>query len=310
MWEFWEVIHFSSLQRQRRHCRGVERVHRCVCVRARGGEVCVWGERQRSGRMWVTTAAAAADCEPANFTSAVLICFFPFVLIFKIFSLFPSAAVFWGFYFIFTAVVVCFSLCGGGVSNEGIALAALRLSLFSERGSRRGRHCTGDRTACLPLLLPLGWWVTMMWCDLCPATPPPPCSFPNASPLHPLPLSFSLYTPLPPLFFLLLLHQHHQPPHPCWWKQICSTAGCGTAEALQGVLGGPEGQAAPSHWRGDPSCKYKGPQCPASIHSCLQPNKKWNAPHFLQPFLFPFPPLMPNPFSLMCAPVLLDFLFI
>lgn len=64
--------------------------------------------------MWVTTAAAAADCEPANFTSAVLICFFPFVLIFKIFSLFPSAAVFWGFYFIFTAVVVCFSLCGGG----------------------------------------------------------------------------------------------------------------------------------------------------------------------------------------------------
>lgn len=107
--------------------------------------------------MWVTTAAAAADCEPANFTSAVLICFFPFVLIFTIFSLFPSAAVFWGFYFIFTAVVVCFSLCGGGVSNEGIALAALRLSLFSERGSRRGRHCTGDRTACLPLLLPLGW---------------------------------------------------------------------------------------------------------------------------------------------------------
>ncbi|XP_059207522.1 vacuole membrane protein 1-like isoform X4 [Centropristis striata] len=35
--------------------------------------------------------------------------------------------------------------------------------------------------------------------------------------------------------------------------QSCSTAGCGTAEALQGVLGGPEGQAAPSRWRGDPN---------------------------------------------------------
>ncbi|XP_047185269.1 vacuole membrane protein 1 isoform X2 [Scophthalmus maximus] len=35
--------------------------------------------------------------------------------------------------------------------------------------------------------------------------------------------------------------------------RICSTAGCGTAEALQGVLGGPEGQAAPSCRRGDPN---------------------------------------------------------
>lgn len=173
----------------------------CVCVSKRRGSVCVWEETQRSGRMWVTTAAAAADCEPANFTSAVLICFFPFVLIFKIFSLFPSAAVFWGFYFIFTAVVVCFSVCVCvGMSNEGIALAALRLSLFSERGSRRGRHCTGDRTACLPLLLPLGWWVTMMWCDLCPTTPPPPCSFPNASPST-LYLCLSLSTPPSPHSF-------------------------------------------------------------------------------------------------------------
>ncbi|XP_078142862.1 vacuole membrane protein 1-like isoform X1 [Centroberyx gerrardi] len=35
--------------------------------------------------------------------------------------------------------------------------------------------------------------------------------------------------------------------------QCCSSAGCGTAEALQGVLAGPEGQAAPSLRRGDPS---------------------------------------------------------
>lgn len=64
--------------------------------------------------MWVTTAAAAADCEPANFTSAVLICFFPFVLIFKIFSLFPSAAVFLGFLFYFYSCgSLFFSVWGG-----------------------------------------------------------------------------------------------------------------------------------------------------------------------------------------------------
>lgn len=310
MWEFWEVIHFSSLQRQRRHCRGVERVHRCVCVSERRGSVCV----RRETAEWENVGDYC--CRSCRLRAGQLYfsCFnlvlFSFCFDFYNFQFVSECCCFWGFLFCFYSCGSLFFCVWGGMSNEGIALAALRLSLFSERGSRRGRHCTGDRTACLPLLLPLGWWVTMMWCDLCPATPPPPCSFPNASPLHPLPLSFSLYTPLPPLFFLLLLHQHHQPPHPCWWKQICSTAGCGTAEALQGVLGGPEGQAAPSHWRGDPSCKYKGPQCPASIHSCLQPNKKWNAPHFLQPFLFPFPPLMPNPFSLMGAPVLLDFLFV
>lgn len=147
---------------------------------------------------------------------------------------------------------------------------------------------------------------------------PQPHPLPVLSPMHPpstLYLCLSLSTPPSPHSFSSSSSTTTTNPHPCWWKQSCSTAGCGTAEALQGVLGGPEGQAAPSHWRGDPSCKYKGPQRPASIHSCLQPNKKWNAPHFLQPFLFPFPPLcypvlMPNSFSIIGAPVLLFFLFI
>lgn len=155
MWEFWEVIHFSSLQRQRRHCRGVERVNRCVCVSKRRGSVCVWEETQRSGRMWVTTAAAAADCEPANFTSAVLICFFPFVLIFKIFSLFPSA-VFWGFYFIFTAVVVCFSVCvcvwGWAMKGSHSLLSVFLSSRREEAGEADTVQETGQRASlcCCP----------------------------------------------------------------------------------------------------------------------------------------------------------------
>ncbi|XP_059207523.1 vacuole membrane protein 1-like isoform X5 [Centropristis striata] len=64
--------------------------------------------------------------------------------------------------------------------------------------------------------------------------------------------------------------------------QSCSTAGCGTAEALQGVLGGPEGQAAPSRWRGDPNCKYRGlsPQLTASIHSHVRAKKRMQPPYF------------------------------
>uniref|UniRef100_A0A3Q2GJU4 Vacuole membrane protein 1 n=1 Tax=Cyprinodon variegatus TaxID=28743 RepID=A0A3Q2GJU4_CYPVA len=47
--------------------------------------------------------------------------------------------------------------------------------------------------------------------------------------------------------------QDSMPPFVAALGLRCSSAGCGTAEALQGVLGGPEGQAAPCHQRGDPN---------------------------------------------------------
>lgn len=105
---------------------------------------------------------------------------------------------------------------------------------------------------------------------------PPPHPLPFFSPMHPPPpstsLSFSPYTPT---------HPPPPPtPTPVWWKQSCSTAGCGTAEALQGVLGGPEGQAAPSHWRGEPNCKYEGLSSRLlSLHVCELKKKKKDRMH-------------------------------
>lgn len=115
-----------------------------VCERT--ASMCVSGELSR--RMSATAAAAAAGWGSADFI-----------------SLFSHFA----FYFLLSGLFFCrFFLCvvvwrcvPVGMSER--TRCPLRL-LWEEAG----QHCTGDRTACLPLLLPLGWWVTMMWRDLCP----------------------------------------------------------------------------------------------------------------------------------------------
>lgn len=149
---------FLLLQRQRRHCRGVERVHRCVCVcvSERRGSVCV----RRETAEWENVGDYC--CRSCRLRAGQLYfscfnLFFSFCFDFYNFQFVSECCCFLGFLFYFYSCGSLFFSVWGGVSNEGIALAALRLSLFSERGSRRGRHCTGDRTACLPLLLPLGW---------------------------------------------------------------------------------------------------------------------------------------------------------
>lgn len=85
---------------------------------------------------------------------------------------------------------LCVSLCLWGWAMEGLN------SLLSAQA----QYSTGDGAACLPLLLPPGWWVTMMWRDFCP--PPPP---------HPHPL----FSVSPSLSFCA-----SPPPHTllCWWK--------------------------------------------------------------------------------------------
>lgn len=187
MWEFWEVIHFSSLQRQRRHCRGVERVHRCACVRERErarGRACVFvrlSERSRAHSILLPPQTHQHFC------------FFSFFTLLSLDFLLKSGWFCWSRGTFRTFPLLCECVCGDALGDLWVFLCS--------RGGSGGRHCTGDRTACRSLLLPLGWWVTMMWRDL---YPPPP------SPLPSLPLSLLFLSPslLPVLLDIELFH--------CW----------------------------------------------------------------------------------------------
>lgn len=145
MWDFWEVIHFFLLQRQRRHCRGVERVHGCVCDRERKLSVRVCLKRA-SGRVWVTICLLLLL--PVNFVLLFLNLVLLFLFCFAFERRYFKAAV-----QSVLAVCVCVPLCVVMVS-EGTALVALCLSLFLDKGSKGEQQCTGCRAACLPLSLP------------------------------------------------------------------------------------------------------------------------------------------------------------
>ena len=161
MWEFWEVIHFSSLQRQRRHCRGVERVHRCVCVCVRERErkpsmcACVWerGEESRAGECeWLPLPWLLYEDQPTLFLSLILfVDFFYFLFFYCLFlvCLFLSSFIFYScgtvrafFFFFFLCVCVCVCLWGWAVKG----LHSLHSPSFSLLGERKPGRPTLYRT--------------------------------------------------------------------------------------------------------------------------------------------------------------------
>lgn len=96
--------------------------------------VCVREESraQQSGRMWVTTTAAAAVWGPANFIPAIFVSLFIWIYLF--FCLFVCAALFSVAASIFLLLSVCMFVCVFvGMSSEGIALVALAVFLSSRR---------------------------------------------------------------------------------------------------------------------------------------------------------------------------------
>lgn len=143
---------------------------------------------------------------------------------------------------------------------------------------------------------------------------PQPHPLPVLSPMHPpstLYLCLSLSTPPSPHSFSSSSSTNTTNPHtPVGGNRSVPLLGAALQKPFREYL---EAQKAKLHHltgEGIPAVSTRGLSAQLLfIHVCSL-TKSGTAPHFLQPFLFPFPPLMPNPFSLMCAPVLLDFLFI